>query len=80
MVHEEIKCSSFENKKINIYIKIFHVNLQIAYRYMCICKSFFAKYLCNSNEFINMFACETCSLQQYSALQRRQQFLALQNM
>lgn len=40
MVHEEIKCSSFENKKINIYIKIFHVNLQIAYRYMCICKYF----------------------------------------
>lgn len=40
MVHEEIKCSSFENKKINTYIKIFHVNLQIAYRYMGICKSF----------------------------------------
>lgn len=40
MVHEEIKCSSFENKKINMYIKIFHVNLQVAYRSMGICKSF----------------------------------------
>lgn len=40
MVYEEIKCFFFENKKINMYIKIFYVNLQIVYRYMGICKFF----------------------------------------